>query len=219
MYQVSVVTPFHNVDMSMFEKCAESMRAQTIGFEHIEWIIVVHNSEPHYMPVLTEMFKDDKNVILKELRDGMHTPATPRNHGMHLVTGPYMGFLDADDSYTPECLEVAIREMQETKSQVVTFRREYELEKESLHPHTETVLWNQTEWRIVMDRKDFQQDKMFSGLWPFSTSRLFDTEFLFKNDLFFSLTSVVQLSNVGDTDQYSITNVKWKARLSAGKRF
>lgn len=60
MYQVSVVTPFHNVDMSMFEKCAESMRAQTIGFERIEWIIVVHNSEPHYMPTLTEMFKDDK---------------------------------------------------------------------------------------------------------------------------------------------------------------
>lgn len=186
MYQVSVVTPFHNVDMSMFEKCAESMRAQTIGFERIEWIIVVHNSEPHYMPTLTEMFKDDKNVILKELRDGMHTPATPRNYGMHLVTGPYLGFLDADDSYTLECLEVAIREMQETKSQVVTFRREYELEKESLHPHTETVLWNQTEWRIVMERKDFQQDKMFSGLWPFSTSRLYDTEFLFKNDLFFS---------------------------------
>jgi hypothetical protein len=116
----------------------------------------------------------------------MHTPATPRNYGMHLVTGPYLGFLDADDSYTPECLEVAIREMQETKSQVVTFRREYELEKESLHPHTETVLWNQTEWRIVMERKDFQQDKMCSGLWPFSTSRLYDTEFLFKNDLFFS---------------------------------
>jgi hypothetical protein len=24
MYQVSVITPFHNVDMGMFEKCAES---------------------------------------------------------------------------------------------------------------------------------------------------------------------------------------------------
>lgn len=35
MYKVSVVTPFHNVDMGMFEKCAESMRAQTIGFENI----------------------------------------------------------------------------------------------------------------------------------------------------------------------------------------
>ena len=46
-YKVSVVTPFHNVDMGMFEKCAESMRQQTIGFENVEWIIVVHNSGGH----------------------------------------------------------------------------------------------------------------------------------------------------------------------------
>ena len=25
MYKVSVVTPFHNVDMGMFQKCADSM--------------------------------------------------------------------------------------------------------------------------------------------------------------------------------------------------
>jgi len=186
MYKLSVVTPFHNVDMGMFEKCAESMRSQTIGFENIEWIIVVHNCEPHYLPLLTEMFKNDHNVIIKELNDGLHTPASPRNHGMQFVTTPYLGFLDGDDSYTPDCLEVARREMIETQAQVVTFRREYELETESLHPHTEKVMWNQTEWRIVMDRDHFQQDKMFAGLWPFSTSRLFDVEFLRKNDLFFS---------------------------------
>ena len=186
MYKVSVVTPFHNVDMGMFEKCAESMRAQPIGFENIEWIIVVHNCEPKYMPLLTEMFKDDGNVIVKELNDGIRSPAMPRNHGMQFVTAPYLGFLDGDDSYTADCLEVVRREMMETQSQVVTFRREYELEKESLHPHTEKVLWNQTEWRIVMDRRDFQQDKMFSGLWPFSTSRLFDMEFIRKNNLVFS---------------------------------
>lgn len=128
------------------------------------------------MPLLTEMFKDDGNVIVKELNDGIRSPAMPRNHGMQFVTTPYLGFLDGDDSYTADCLEVVRREMMETQSQVVTFRREYELEKESLHPHTEKVLWNQTEWRIVMDHRDFQQDKMFSGLWPFSTSRLFDME-------------------------------------------
>lgn len=54
-YKVSVVTPFHNVDMGMFEKCAESMRQQTIGFENVEWIIVVHNSEPQYMPLLKNL--------------------------------------------------------------------------------------------------------------------------------------------------------------------
>lgn len=185
-YQVSVVTPFHNVDMGMFQKCADSMRGQTIGFENVEWIIVVHNCQPHYLPLLTEMFKDDPNVVIKELNDGKHTPASPRNHGMDFVTSDYLGFLDGDDSYTPDCLEVVCREIKETGSQVVTFRREYELEKETLHPHTEKVAWNQTEWRIVMDRDQFQMDKMFSGLWPFSTSRLFDMAFLRKHNLKFS---------------------------------
>ena len=37
-----------------------------------------------------------------------------------------------------------------------------------------------------MDRADYQQDKMFTGLWPFSTSRLFDADFLRKHQLFFS---------------------------------
>ena len=186
MYRVSVITPFHNVDMDMFQKCADSMRSQTIGFENIEWIIVVHNCQPHYLPLLTEMFKDDANVIIKELNDGVRSPAPPRNHGMLFMTAPYVGFLDGDDSYTPDCLEVATREISETESQVVTFRREYELETESLQPHTEKVAWNQMEWRIVMDRDNYQLDKMFAGLWPFSTSRLFDTSFLRKNNLFFS---------------------------------
>jgi hypothetical protein len=55
------------VDMGMFQKCADSMRGQTLWFENIEWIIVVHNSKPHYLPLLIDMFKDDKNVIIKEL--------------------------------------------------------------------------------------------------------------------------------------------------------
>ena len=52
MYKVSVVTPFHNVDMAIFQKAADSMRQQTIGFENVEWIIVVHNSETRYMSLL-----------------------------------------------------------------------------------------------------------------------------------------------------------------------
>ena len=183
MYKVSVITPFHNVEMSMFQKCIDSMRCQTIGFENIEWIIVLHNCKALYMPLMTDLFKNDKNVIIKELNDGIYSPAMPRNHGLPFVTAPYLGFLDGDDSYTPDCLEVVCREMAETQSQVVTFRREYELETESLHPHTEKVIWNQTEWRIVMDRDHYDMEKMFTGLWGFTTSRLFDVAFLRKHDI------------------------------------
>lgn len=62
MYKVSVVTPFHNVEMTMFQKAADSMRQQTIGFENVELVIVVHNSEPQYLPQLQEMFKDDSGT-------------------------------------------------------------------------------------------------------------------------------------------------------------
>lgn len=97
-YKVSVVTPFHNVDMDMFRNCADSMRGQSIGFENIEWVIVVHNCQPHYLPLLQEMFAADPNVRVEELNDGCHSPAMPRNRGMQFVTAPYVGFLDADDS-------------------------------------------------------------------------------------------------------------------------
>ena len=55
MYKVSVVTPFHNVELGVFEKAYQSMKAQTIGFENIQWIVIAHNCEPHYLPALQEM--------------------------------------------------------------------------------------------------------------------------------------------------------------------
>ncbi len=185
MYKVSVVTPFHNVDMAIFQKAADSMRQQTIGFENIEWVIVVHNCEPQYLPQLQEMFKDDKNVIVKELNNEAKTPSSPRNYGMLSVTAPYLGFLDADDSYTPNCLEETVRNMQETDAQVVCFRREYELEDEGLLVITEVVAWNQTIPRIVISRNNWDDEKMFKGLWCMVTNKLFDTRFLKEHGLTF----------------------------------
>ncbi|GEM_PF-4992437 len=40
MYKVSVVTPFHNVELGVFEKAYQSMKSQTIGFENIQWIVI-----------------------------------------------------------------------------------------------------------------------------------------------------------------------------------
>ena len=45
-YQVSVITPFHNVDMDMFRRGYKSLQCQSIGFENIQWIVVLHNTKP-----------------------------------------------------------------------------------------------------------------------------------------------------------------------------
>ena len=187
-YKVSVVTPFHNVDMAMFENCAASMRAQTIGFENVQWIIVIHNCEERYKQALPEMFKNDPNVVLKVLDNEARTPSSPRNHGTQFVTAPYVGYLDGDDSYLPNCLEVAVREAEETKSDLVWFRRESELENSSVGTAMVTTLWNNTMKRVIVEHGNWNDDIMFEGLFGYATSFLYSVDFMRNKDVTFSET-------------------------------
>ena len=188
-YQVSVVTPFHNVDLGMFRYAYESLQKQTLGFENIQWIVVLHNTAQEYSRGVHEMLDGEPNVIIRELDNEIHTPSSPRNFGMTLATAPYLGFLDADDGYTPECLEVALRHLQGSQSDLVVFRREYEMEKEGLMPATEIVLWDQTQEEIIMDRENWDDEKMFGGLfWGMVTSRLYRRDFITSHGFTFDET-------------------------------
>ena len=187
-YKISVVTPFHNVDMKAFRKCAESVKQQTIGFENIQWVIVLHNTEPKYHEEVRKLLGDCENVLIEPLNNKIHTPSSPRNYGMKFATAPYLGFLDAGDSYTPQALETAFFHVQKTNSQMVVFRRQYELESDNLMPWTELVLWDQTQDEIFIDREHWDDKKMFSGLWGMTTSRLYDREFLTRNNITFDET-------------------------------
>ena len=185
-YAISVVTPFHNVDMRYFREAVRSMREQTIGYGNVQWVIVLHNCEPKYRPILEEMLGKDPNVVLADLDDGTHTPSAPRNRGVELATAKYVGYLDGDDSYHPTCLAECVRNAEETGAQVVCFRRDFELESESLGAMTEMVLWNQLERRIVIERGDWERmQRIFDGLFSFVTSKVFDRAFLLRKGIAF----------------------------------
>ena len=61
-YILSVVTPFHNTNLTFFEKCLDSMKKQTLGFENIEWVITLHNSEPAYVGGVRNLCDGYENV-------------------------------------------------------------------------------------------------------------------------------------------------------------
>lgn len=185
-YKVSVVTPFHNVDMDMFADCKKSVMNQTIGFENIEWIIVVHNCKPGYLESLTEMFAGCDNVVIKELNNEARTPSSPRNYGTTFATAPYISYLDGDDSYTDNSLEVTVREAAETQSDIVWFRREVAKEDPNMIMPMATTLWNNTQKRIIVEKDNWDDEKMFSGLFGFATSYLYRLDFLRANQLTFS---------------------------------
>lgn len=185
-YKISIVTPFHNVDLKMFSNAFKSMINQTYGIENIQWIIVIHNSDEKYLSAVKKLTKDYNSIILKVLNNDKKTPSSPRNYGMKFATGKYIGFLDGDDSFTPDCIEVALEHIERTKSQMLVFRREYELENQNCMPFTELTLWNQTYSEIVIEQGHFEKDIMFEGYWGFVTSRIYDREFLVKYNITFS---------------------------------
>lgn len=85
-YRVSVVTPFHNVDIKMFRYAYQSLQKQTLGFDNIQWIVVLHNTKMEYKSAVHELLDGHGNVILKELDNDIHTPSSPRNFGMKFAT-------------------------------------------------------------------------------------------------------------------------------------
>lgn len=123
-YILSVVTPFHNTNLAYFEKCLDSLKKQTLGFENIEWVITLHNSETGYVEAVRKLCEEYQNVKLYELYNDSRTASSPRNECMKHVTGKYVFFLDADDFLFPYALKTLLDAMEEHQGDIGSFREE-----------------------------------------------------------------------------------------------
>jgi len=162
------------------------MKAQTIGFENIEWIVVIHNSSEEYEKSIYSLLGGYSNVKLHTLHDNYYSPSSPRNLGLDLVSTDFIGFLDADDKYTPQCLEVALSNIIETDSDICVFRREVELETKSDLILNEIVLWDQTQERIVVNKDNWDSEKLFTNIWGMITSKIYRKTLFDKYNLRFN---------------------------------
>lgn len=127
-YLISVITPFHNTKKELIKKGMVSLQNQTIGFENIEWIITVHNSEEKYYDEVIELTKDYDNVKVFKLHTPERTPSIPRNYCLDNATGKYVAFMDSDDSFNLDALEQIYSYMEKTGAEIASFRAEIETE-------------------------------------------------------------------------------------------
>ncbi len=98
MPKISVITPVYNGEKYLRET-AESLFNQT--FEDWEWVIVNDGSKDHTADILKEFEVDPRVRVFHQSNGG---EARARNNGLDHVLGEYIGFLDADDLYTPNAL-------------------------------------------------------------------------------------------------------------------
>ena len=154
-YIASIITPFHNTNLSTFQSAFDSVVHQTAGIENIEWVIVVHNSEDEYLQSVRKMAGKYESIKVYELQNDIRTASSPRNHALTKVTGKYIFFLDSDDHFTLNCIKDVTKAMEETGIAMAKFRSKPEKEDPNLRSFVDhRVRYDQTKDRIILKKGD-----------------------------------------------------------------
>ena len=106
MPTISVIVPAYNAQNTILETIA-SVRAQT--FTDFELIIVDDGSSDRTLELLQNI--QDSRIKLVTYENGGVSVA--RNRGVSLATSEYLAFIDADDLWTPDKLELQLAALQQ----------------------------------------------------------------------------------------------------------
>ena len=106
MAKISVVVPCYNVEKYL-AKCLDSLINQT--FNDIQ-IICVNDGAVDSTPLILEEYskKDSRIKVINKENGGL---SSARNEGLKYVTSPYIAFLDSDDYFELDTLEMAYSAM------------------------------------------------------------------------------------------------------------
>ncbi len=112
--KVSVVVPVYNVEKYL-EQCLNSIANQTL--KEIEIICVDDGSSDNSLQILQDFAaKDNRFTIIAQ----EHLMAgAARNNGMTLANGEYLSFLDSDDFFESDMLQIMYQKAVATNSDIV----------------------------------------------------------------------------------------------------
>ena len=115
MPEISVILPVFNSE-EFVRKSIESVLAQT--FEDFELIIVNDGSTDSSKEII-DSFKDDRIRLINQSNQG---PGAARNNALKMAQGRYVMYLDSDDWFTSDALEVAYGEITKFDADLTFFK-------------------------------------------------------------------------------------------------
>ena len=110
--KVSIVTPTYNSG-KFIERTAKSVLNQT--FQDWEWILVDDLSKDDTKDILKKLEKEDSRIkcYFSETNQGS---GPTRNKAIEIANGEYIAFLDSDDIWIPEKLQLHVDFMEKKES-------------------------------------------------------------------------------------------------------
>ena len=114
---MSVIIPVYNAQ-EYLRQCLDTVAGQTL--ENIEIICVDDGSTDSSAQILSEYAAaDPRFVVLRQENAGA---GAARNKGLSAAKGRYLSFLDSDDFFEADMLELALKKAEEEKADFVVFQ-------------------------------------------------------------------------------------------------
>lgn len=118
-YSISVITAVYNAEKYV-QRAFASLKAQTIGFDKIQVIMVDDRSTDGSFEVISKWREEFANVTVMQTDGNSGSASVPRNLGLTAVKAPYIMFLDNDDYLEPDACEKLYNEIESSKADIVT---------------------------------------------------------------------------------------------------
>ena len=126
MTKVSIIVPVYNAS-AFIKNCIDSVRSQTMT-EGVECILIDDCSTDNTLDNIQSLIENETLTLRNGIKDAYETlryedhtsnvtfrllcqernqgPSAARNRGIREAKGEYVFFLDADDTITPDCIEL-----------------------------------------------------------------------------------------------------------------
>lgn len=117
MCKVSVIIPYYNSETTIL-RALNSVKNQT--FKDYEIILVNDGSKDNSENIVKDFINSNPHIRIKNLNEINSGPSAARNLGIEVSKGEYIAFLDSDDSFQPNKLELQIDFMERNKDVFIT---------------------------------------------------------------------------------------------------
>jgi glycosyltransferase involved in cell wall biosynthesis len=115
MPTISIIIPAYNAENTIL-KTINSVQQQT--FSDFELIVIINGSTDGTLELLKTV--EDKRLKIFTLEKNAG-PARARNHGIAQATGEFITFIDADDIWTPDKLELQLAALRQNPEAGVAY--------------------------------------------------------------------------------------------------